>query len=127
MEVVRPLIKTTSQDVEAYQIRRDRFLDAQILFKTGFAESGILALNYLQQMFYILPAGRYIKENKEKAQAFVDRIDDMRIEIMQYIKRKEAKADKNYLEFNDYKLLDNKFDAVVLEFYTILFEVGFTP
>lgn len=127
MEVVRPQIKTTSQDVEAYQVRRDRFLDQQILFKTGFAESGILALNYLQQMFYILPAGRYIKQDEKKAQAFVDRIDSMRIEVMLYIKRKEIKADKNYLEFNDYQHLDNRFDSVVLEFYKILFEVGFTP
>jgi hypothetical protein len=123
----RAVMKTTTQDIEAYQIRRDRFLDAQILFKTGFVEHGVLALNYLQQMFYILPAGRYIVKDEKKAQEFVDEIDELRKFMVTYIKKKDAVPNKNYLEFADFNDLDNRFDSVVLRFYKILYEVGFSP
>jgi hypothetical protein len=121
------MIKTTSQDIEAYQQRRTLFLDCHINFKSGFAEQGILALNYLQQMYYILPAGRHIKlDDGTKSEVFINTLDAMRLDILQYVKRKDA-SKKNFLEFQDYQELDNKMDALVRSFFKILFEVGFTP
>lgn len=122
-----PTLKTTSQDVEAYQARRTGFLDSQLMFKTGFAEHGVLALNYLTQMYYILPAGRHIKLNETKSEEFVDSIDTLRKYLIVYMKRKGEVKDKNYIEFADYAELDNRFDKLVRAYYKILFEVGFSP
>ena len=122
-----PQVKTTSQDVEAYQMRRNGFLDTQLMFKSGSAEHGIVALNFLTQMYYILPAGRHIKLDEKKSEEFVNSIDELRNFIVTYIKRKGEVKTKNYIEFADYKDLDNRFDKLVREYYKILFEVGFTP
>lgn len=118
-------VKPVSFDFEAYHQRREKFLDAQVAFKSGDAKAGIIALNFLQQMFYILPAGRIFKKDSTKAMAFVNEIDALRKRIFQYIKKKGQLP--TYLGLADFDELDDAFDAVVQKYYEILFDVGLTP
>ena len=122
---------TAPTDIAAFDKRRDVFLDAQLQFKTGRIEYGVIAINTMMQMYYILPAARHII-NIEKAEGvashdeFGEMVDAFRKDILKYA-RSKAQPQTTYLEYNDFIPLDNKLDAIVKEFYKILSATGFSP
>ena len=107
-----------------------KFLDAQLKFKMGNLFYGQIAASLLTSMFYILPAGRLIAQDEEKAQIFVNSLDNFRMELYSYASAR-GENDLNHEKFyplNDsFMEIDNKFDALVRQFYKIMYEVGFSP
>lgn len=134
MDPERPRTNVSQHLADNFKIEQERFLQAQSQFKAGYLFYGNVAVALITSMFYILPAGRIIakdaKEKTSKAENFVNRMDAFRLEAYQYGKRKGVDNLLPTQQFPltpDYIELDNKYDALVREFYLIMFETGFSP
>lgn len=91
-------------------------------------------MSLLTSMFYILPAGRIIAKDEEektkKAEEFINKMDSFRLEAYQYGRRKGVDNLTQAHVFpltEEYIELDNKYDALVREFYLIMYMTGFSP
>lgn len=120
------IFKSTSLDHQEFALRRTRFLDEEILFKTGFGQHGITALNLLLQMYRVFIFKLYLQKDKDKAKKFVDDIDALRKELYVYVKThpKPGAGEPNYLGNDDFKAIDDRFDGIIAEFYEIQIECG---
>ena len=119
--------QTLSDNFKEEQLK---FLDAQLKFKMGNLFYGQIAASLLTSMFYILPAGRLISQDEEKAQVFVDALDNFRMELYSYASARgenDLNPEKFYPLNESFMAIDNKFDALVRQFYKIMYEVGFSP
>lgn len=115
---------------ENFKEEQQKFLDAQLRFKSGNIFYGQIAASLLTSMFYILPAGRLIAQNEKKAEEFVDSLDKFRYSLQQYVLARgetELNPEKFFPLNESYMHLDNEFDGLVRQFYKIMFEVGFSP
>ena len=134
MQPDRPRTNVSQHLADNFKLEQERFLQAQMQFKSGYLFFGTVAASLLTSMFYILPAGRIIAKDAEektsKAQDFVDAMDSFRLEAYQFARKKgiDNLTANHVLPLTaDYIELDNKYDALVRKFYLILFETGFSP
>lgn len=130
MEPVSRPIKNIGQALsENFKEEMTKFLEAQLRFKSGNIFYGQVAVSILTSMFYLLPAGRLIAKDEERAKEFVNSMDALRVELQQYaLARDNSITEEKFYPLNEsYMELDNKFDALVRNFYKIMFEVGFSP
>jgi hypothetical protein len=130
----RPRTNVSQHLADNFKEEQQRFLAAQAQFKAGYLFSGNIAASLITSMFYILPAGRIIAKDDEekttKAQDFVDKMDSFRLEAYQYARKKgidNLMPSQQFPLTQDYLELDNKYDALVRQFYLIMFETGFSP
>ena len=127
MELDKPRLNTLDVDLQAYQEQRSLFFQAQALFKAGNPDAGILCCGYLHAMFGILPGVRYTHMDKEKALAFINRIDKLRSEISIYKRQKNRPKTGSYLEYPDYEeRIGNQLDSLFIDFLGIMYDVGFS-
>jgi hypothetical protein len=119
------IIRTTSSDQAEYAIRFNQFLNEEGAFKLGFVKHGSTSMTLLRQMYRIKVFKHYVKKDKDKAMAFIDRIDELGAEIQFFIKGKdELIPDPNFLGTPKFKELDGKFDELIAEYYLIESECG---
>jgi hypothetical protein len=130
----RPRTNVSQHLADNFKLEQERFLQAQASFKAGYLFYGPVAVSLLTSMFYILPAGRIIAKDAEektgKAKEFVDLMDSFRLEAYQFGKRKGIDNLLPTIQLpltQDFIELDNKYDALVREFYLIMFMTGFSP
>lgn len=130
----KPRTNVSQHLADNFKLEQERFLQAQMQFKSGYLFFGTVAASLLTSMFYILPAGRIIAkdeaEKTTKAQDFVNSMDSFRLEAYLFGRKRGIDnllptsvfpLTKEYIE------LDNKYDALVRKFYLIMFETGFSP
>ena len=130
----RPRTNVSLHLADNFKLEQERFLSAQMQFKSGRLFFGSVAASLLTSMFYILPAGRIIAKDKEektnKASEFVDALDAFRIEVYKFARIRGvdtlSEITQPFPITKEYIELDNKFDAMVRKFYMIMFETGFS-
>jgi hypothetical protein len=134
MPIDKPRTNVSQHLADNFKEEQQRFLASQMQFKSGYLFFGTVATGLLTSMFYILPAGRIIAKDKEEgtkiATDFVDRMDAFRLEAYQFGRRKgidSLTASHVFPLTPDYMELDNQFDALVRQFYLIMYETGFSP
>lgn len=134
MLMEKPRTNVSQHLADNFKVEQERFLQAQMQFKSGYLFFGTVAVSLLTSMFYILPAGRIIAKDEQektgKATEFVDKMDSFRFEVYQFARRKgvdNLTSAQCFPLTNDYIALDNKYDALVRQFYLIMYETGFSP
>lgn len=130
----RPRTNVAQGNAENFKVEQERFLLAQMQFKSGVLFYGIVAAGLLTSMFYILPAGRQFSKDRQTGtdigQGFVDACDAFRLEVFKYGRKKgiDSLTMEQQFPLNaDYAELDNQYDALVRQFYLIMYETGFSP
>lgn len=116
--------------IENFSLEQQRFMEAQLKFKSGFLAYGVVAANLLTSMYYILPAARHIAKGEEASEKFVNELDEFRRACLQYSKRKgydNIRDNDNYFNEKDFIEVDNRFDRIIRKFYKIMFDTGFSP
>lgn len=129
MDKDRPRTNIAVVLAENFKEEQKRFLDAQLKFKSGFVFYGLIAAGLLTSMYYILPAARHASKDEVASKKFVDDLDLFRGDIYTFVKRKgdDEVMEKPYPLTPEYRILDDKFDAQVRQFYKIMYETGFSP
>lgn len=128
-----PKLNTLEKDIEDFQKERQKFLEDQERFKAGYVTFGIVALNHLASMYYILLAS-YHYPLKEKStispSKYLAAIQALKQKIAQFVKaNQDAPTDQigvNLYQHPKFKDIENEFDAVVQDFYIIKSECGLT-
>ena len=132
MQPDKPRVNVSQALAENFKLEQERFLQAQMLFKSGKVFYGTIAASLITSMFYILPAARMVAKDEEKktkeCEEFVNALDKFRLEVFRYAARKRIVDQEHIFPLTpDYIELDNKYDALVRRFYLIMYETGFSP
>ena len=133
MEAPKPRTNVSQAFAENFKVVQEKWLLSDDQFKMGFLFFGSVAANQLKSMFYLLPASRVIakdiEEKTERHQKFVDALDAFRLKCAQYAQARRATLTPT-LQLPlvpEYVELDNEYDALVRQFYIMMFEFGFSP
>jgi hypothetical protein len=118
------IIRSVTSDQAEFATRCTQFLNEEGAFKIGFVRHGANALTLLRQMYRIKVFKLHLKKNKDAAKKFIDELDALGEEIQFFLKGSEKEADPNFLGTPAFKELDNKFDALTANYYTIEMECG---
>ena len=139
MQPEKPRTNVSQAFADNFKVVQERWLVADDQFKAGYIFYGNVAANLIKSMFYLLPASRIIaKDENEKTsrhQAFIDALDGFRLEVGKYARthndlsgRTGGMSPTNQFPLvPEYMELDNKYDALVRQFYLMMFETGFSP
>jgi hypothetical protein len=129
----RPRTNVSQAFADNFKVVQEKWLQSDDLFKSGMLFYGSVAANQIKNMHYLLPASRVIADdiaNKtDKHQEFIDALDAFRLKCSQYAMARQVKLlpQSQFPLVPDYITLDNEYDALVRQFYLMMFEKGFSP
>ena len=133
MDAAKPRTNVSQAFADNFKVVQERWLMADDQFKTGFLFFGPVAANQLKSMFYLLPASRVIakvvEDKTTRHQDFIDALDAFRLKCTHYAaaRQKPLVQGQPFPLVPDYIALDNEYDALVKQFYLMMFEMGFSP
>lgn len=132
MQMDKPRVNVSQAFGDNFKIIQERWLQSDDNFKAGILFYGQVAANQLKNMYYLCPASRVIAkdemEKTSKHQDFINSLDDFRVKVFQYAKKKNKDLSPSvaFPLVPDYVELDNEYDGLVRQFYLMMYKAGFS-